>query len=460
MDEADLRAAVREAADELGVPGVAVGIYHQGSEQYAFHGVTSTENPLPVDASTLFQFGSTGKTYTATAIMRLVSSGQVELEVPVRRYVPELTLKDEATAQNVTVLQLLNHTAGWDGDLFDNTGTGDDALERMVARMVRLEQVTPLGTMVSYNNAALSLAGRIIEKVTGKTFEDAMTELIFEPLGLSSSFYFPTDVMTRRFVAGHNWLPDGTVTVARPWALPRGANPAGGITSNAADLIKWARFHLGDGTAADGTRVLPETLLRGMRTPTAESPGNAVGDAVGIAWWLREAGDVQVVGHGGNTIGQDSSFDMVPEHDFAVICLANSSPNGGQFNKRIWRWALRTYLNVEERDLDLAELTEAELLPYTGRYETIADIAEISPGAQGRLLVATSSKPEILAELGIQEDPDMPPFSIALLDQPGDAYMVTDGPMRGRRGFFTRSSEGVITGIHLGGRLAAKASRG
>ncbi len=99
------------------VPGVAVGIYLDGEEQYAFHGITSIENPLPVDENTLFQFGSTGKTFTSTAIMRLVEQGKIDLDAPVRRYVPELQLKDDDVAQRVTVLQLLNHSAGWQGDL-------------------------------------------------------------------------------------------------------------------------------------------------------------------------------------------------------------------------------------------------------------------------------------------------------------------------------------------------------
>ena len=99
------------------------------------HGVTSVENPLPVDEHTLFQFGSTGKTFTATAIMRLVDQGRVDLDATVRTYLPELTLSDESVAGAVTVLQLLNHTAGWSGDVFDNTGDGDDALARYVELM-------------------------------------------------------------------------------------------------------------------------------------------------------------------------------------------------------------------------------------------------------------------------------------------------------------------------------------
>src|SRR5205814_3965115 len=127
-----LREWVTANAAELEVPGLAVGVYHNGEEQYAFHGVTSVENPLPVDENTLFQFGSTGKTYTATAIMRLVDQGTVALDDKVKKHVPELKLKDKDAEENVTVLQLLNHTAGWSGDVLTNTGDGDDALTKYV----------------------------------------------------------------------------------------------------------------------------------------------------------------------------------------------------------------------------------------------------------------------------------------------------------------------------------------
>jgi CubicO group peptidase (beta-lactamase class C family) len=155
VDKDQLQKQLTERATELDVPGVAVGVYHDGTEQHVFHGVTSIENPLPDDENTLFQFGSTGKTYTATAMMRLVDRGLVDLAAPVRTYVPELRLKDEDVARTVTVLHLFNHTAGWQGDLFEDTGEGDDTLARYVERMATIEQVTPLGSVVSYNNASL-----------------------------------------------------------------------------------------------------------------------------------------------------------------------------------------------------------------------------------------------------------------------------------------------------------------
>jgi CubicO group peptidase (beta-lactamase class C family) len=97
---------VAATATRFGIPGVAVGVWADGREAYACHGVTSVDNPLPVDPDTLYVLGSVTKTYTATALLRLVADGRVQLEAPVRRYVPELRLADEQAAAKVTVLQL------------------------------------------------------------------------------------------------------------------------------------------------------------------------------------------------------------------------------------------------------------------------------------------------------------------------------------------------------------------
>ena len=451
---------VAASAAELDVPGVAVGLLHDGAEDYAFHGVTSVENPLPVDESTLFQFGSTGKTFTATAMLRLVDQGLVDLDAPVRTYVPELKLKDESVAQAVTVLQLFNHTAGWSGDLMDNTGDGDDALARYVERMATIEQVSPLGAEVSYNNASLSLAGRVIEKVTGHTFEQAIRELIFEPLEMRHSFFTANEVMTRRFAVGHNQKPDGSIQVARPWALPRGAAPAGGISANAADQLAWAKFHLGDGQAPDGKRLLPAELLARMQAPAFDIKGSALGDFVGISWFLRDVEGVRLVSHGGTTNGQHSAFVMVPERKFAFISMTNCGPNGPQLNDAVLKWALERYLGVVEQDPEPLKLSDAELAPYTGTFETIAASCEIS-GNDGGLLLQVTIKPETLAALREAGDDqgageEQPPLPLGILAGDGDRYIVSDGPAKGMRGYFARDEDGQIVGVHVGGRMATK----
>lgn len=449
-------AKVRELAEELEVPGAAVGVLHDGEEHYAFTGVTSVENPLEVDAGTLFQFGSTGKTYTATAMLRLVERGRVELDAPVRRYVPELRLADESVAEAVTIKHLFNHTAGWEGDLSEETGQGDDALERYVAKMADISQVTPLGSTVSYNNASLSLAGRVIEKVTGLTFENAMSELVLGPLGMKETWFFAKDVMTRRFAVGHN-LEDGTVSVARPWAMPRAVAPAGGMTATARDQLAWARFHLGDGSAADGTRVLSQETLDLMKVPTAHMPGSALGDAVGISWLLATKGGLTTVGHGGTTIGQHSEFVMAPERGFAVISMTNCGPNGPMLNDRIVDWAFEHFLGVVEPPPVVRRPGDDELAPYCGTFETIAVTVQVVPH-EGLLRAEISVKPEMteaLRESG-EEVPDQPPLFLGLIEGKDDAYVIPHGVGEGMRGFFTRASDGSVDGLHLGGRLSTR----
>ena len=455
----DLEAFVAETAAGLDVPGVSVGILQDGVEQYAFHGVTSIENPLEVNADTLFQFGSTGKTFTSTALLRLVEQGHFDLDTRVKDLIPELRLKDRSVEERVTVLQLTNHTAGWSGDLLASTGDGDDALAKFVDGLADVDQVTPLGETVSYNNAALSVAGRVIEKVTGQTFEHAVKELIFEPLGMTHSFFFPGEVMTRRFAVGHNQNPDGTITVARPWALPRNGAPAGGITANAADQLAWARFHLGDGTAPDGTRLLSEERLKSMQQPTVDMRGSALGDYVGISWLLRDVDGVRLVGHGGTMNGQHSQFLMVPERDFAVISMTNCGPNGPMFNDALTKWALETYLGITETDPEPVVLGDAALEQYCGQYETAAVEVEIVAEGGG-LLLKVEPKPE--TRKALQEegtDPselEQPPIPVGFLPGDGDRYIVTDGPGKGMKGYFARDAEGRIKGAHIGGRMAAR----
>ena len=449
-----MHARVRELAEELEIPGVAVGVFHDEEERYAFHGVTSVDNPLPVDEHTLFQFGSTGKTYTSVALLRLVEDGKVDLDATVRTYVPELTLRDPDVAERVTVLQLLNHTAGWDGDFFEDTGDGDDNLARFVERMATLKQLTPPGFIVSYNNAALSLAGRIIEKVTGSTYERAIKELVLDPIGLQETLFFPNDIMSRRFAVGHRRETDGSIRILRPWAMPRSGNAMGGLSASAPDQIRWARFHLDHGRTVDGTQVVAAGLIDRMQQATAEMPGSDLGDAVGISWLLSDVGGDRIVAHGGSTNGQYSGFEMVPARRFAVVSLTNAEPNGPLFNRRISAWALETYLGLVEPDL-VSEARSAEALAeYAGAYETVAVVMTVTVEGD-HLLVDTVPKPELIAQLGEDADHHEPPVPLGMLPG-GDRYVVPSGPYEGAKGFFTRDASGRISGMHESGRYAPR----
>jgi CubicO group peptidase (beta-lactamase class C family) len=443
---------VEATAAKFGIPGAAVGVWVDGREIHACHGVTSIDNPLPVDEGTLFQLGSVTKTYTATALMRLVADGRVELEAPVRRYVPELELSDERAAAEITVLNLLNHTAGLDWNILVDTGEGDGALAGQVAKLAELAQIAPPGTRSSYSQAGYNLAGRIVEKVTGLPYERAVTSLVFEPLGLSNSFYAPDDVMTRRFVVGHNRDEGGTLSVARPWKTWRGNNPGGGIVSSVTEQLRWARFHLGDGWTESGARVLPVEVLDRMKEPTVALRASTLGDAVGISWFLRDVDGVRTVGHGGSANGQFAELLTVPERNFAVVSLSNAGPDGIPFNQAVVRWALEHYLGVIDRDPEPLPYDEARARQTVGNYEIDAMTLTIATQGTG-LTLDVRIKPEIRAAAGTELPPDHAPADLGLLPGEADEYIVTTGGLKGQRGFFSRDDNGAIVGVDLAGRL-------
>ena len=448
MDE--LQDVVGALAEELHVPGVAVGVLHDGREAHAFHGVTSIENPLPVDERTLFLCGSTTKTFTATAIVRLVGQGLVDLDAPARTYVPELRVEDEEAAASVTVLQLLNHTSGWDGDFFRNTGDGDDALARYVEAMSELTQVTPPGAAVSYNNAAFGVAGRLVERVTGLPYEAALRELLLGPLDLQDTLFFSRDLVTRRFAVDHQRLQDGGTNLL-PFGFPRATNPVGGLATTTRDLIAWARFHLGDGDS-----LLTPELARRMHEPTVEAPGWAQGDAVGISWLLSDVAGLRVVGHGGATLGQLSLFKIVPERGFALVSCTNCSPVGAAFNERIMQWAWKTLLDAPIPEPETSARTADEVEPYCGRYETVANLIDVTPNGNGVSLLVVD-RPEVLAELGAELEQE-PPVPFLFRAGHADRIVCTTPPYRGSTGFFVRDQSGRVTAVNAFGRHAVRTS--
>ncbi|GII28653.1 serine hydrolase domain-containing protein [Planotetraspora mira] len=457
MSQNTLAQFVDTTATKFGVPGVAVGVWVGGRELYACHGVTSVDNPLPVDADTLFVLGSVTKSFTATALMRLVAEGRVELDAPVRRYVPEFSLPDERAAAEITVSQLLNHTAGLDWRMSVETGEGDDALAAYVENMAESELIAPPGARASYSQVGYNLVGRIIEKATGLTYEQAIASLLFEPLGLSHSSFATGDVMTRRFAVGHNLSEDGTPVVARQWKDTRANNPGGGGASSVADQLRWARFHLGDGRAEDGAQVLPAEVLQRMKEQTVELRGSTLGDAFGICWFLRDVDGVRTVGHGGSANGQFAELLIVPERDFAVVALSNAGPDGGlAFNQSVVRWALEHYLGVVDRDPEPLPYDEARAREVVGSYENDMMTLTIATNGTG-LTIECGIKPEIRAATDTELPPDLPPADLGLLPGDTDEYIVTSGALKGQRGFFTRDDDAVV-GVDLAGRWSKRVS--
>ncbi|MFJ6481901.1 MULTISPECIES: serine hydrolase domain-containing protein [unclassified Streptomyces] len=451
----ELAAFVEATAKEYGIPGACVGVLTNGQETCVSYGVTNLDHPQPVDDDTLFHLASVTKTFTATALMRLVAEGRVELDAPVRRYVPELRLADEAAAERITVLNLLNHTAGLDWNLVPS-GDEADTLAGFVAHLPGLPLIAPPGSRASYSQAGYNVVGRIIETVTGLPFEKAMDQLLLEPAGLTNTFFDLDEVMVRRFVVGHTPDDGGEeLRPARPWASwragARGNNPGGGIASSVSDLLRWARFQLGR-----GDRVLPAEALRRMTERTVELRASTLGDGLGIGWFLREVDGLRTIGHGGSGNGQSAELLIVPERDFAVVSLANAGAHGHLFNRAVVRWVLERYLGAVERDPEPVAYDTARAREVAGRYAIDAMNLDVADDG-ARLVLAVRIKPEIRAAADTDMPADHPAATIGLLSGTGDEYIVTEGGLKGQRGVFRRDAQGTVVGIDLAGRLFQRA---
>jgi CubicO group peptidase (beta-lactamase class C family) len=145
------------------VPGLAIGLLHQGQVEMSGYGIASVETVQPVVPETLFQIGSISKVFTTTLVMTLVDEDRLDLDQPVITCLPELPLADPAARQGVTLRHLLTHTGGFVGDRFDDHGSGDGALARAIAALGILRQQTPLGETWTYCNAGFDIAGRCVE---------------------------------------------------------------------------------------------------------------------------------------------------------------------------------------------------------------------------------------------------------------------------------------------------------
>lgn len=364
---------VPAAMEELGVPGVALGVLHESRVYTAGFGVTSLDNPLPVDEHTVFQIGSISKTFTATAVMRLVEMGNVELAAPIRTYLPDFALTDEAISRQVTLAHVLTHMGGWVGDYFKDFGRGADALTTMVGKLKKAPQQNPVGALWSYNNTGFNVAGRVIEAVTEEPFELAVKRLVFDPLGLEDTFYFPEEALTRRHAVGHVLTAEG-LKVTRPWAMPRSMAPAGGVISCVVDQLRFAAFHLGDGRGPTGEQVLKPDSLDVMQSRQVDA--GSLCEWMGLTWFLDEFRGAPTLGHGGSTNGFQTGLVMFPEQNFAVSILANSD-HGHELEQFVNRWAASEFLGIDEPKRTLMELSTEELTEYTGRYGAVLENLEL-----------------------------------------------------------------------------------
>jgi CubicO group peptidase (beta-lactamase class C family) len=430
--EAELGSVLREAAAEHHVPGAVAGVI-VGDESYtATHGVMNAEFPAPVTAASMSQVASITKTFASAAMMLLVQDGRVRLEDPVAHHLPMLGSVTGLDFDTITIEQILSHQSGFDGDhLFVERVTHD------LARLKDARRLFPPGEDYSYNNAGFSVAGAVIEAVSGQSFASFTREHLLLPLGMTAAGFTADHAITYPVLIPHVVI-QGRAYVIRGagwqpgWELGPVDHAAGGLIASVEHLLAWCRFQR-TGTAADGTVILtPESLDR-LHTPVVTASRV---EAVALDWSVENLDGVPGIGHGGVTAGYMSDLLVVAERDFAFVGLTNAT-NGSVVNQTVRRWALERFAGIHETDPEPDPSLTIDVDRLTGRYRYPFAALSIAPGEAPNTVVVTSSVREDTE--GWKPPPDPPvtlgffaPDHAVTLDANGPAEVARFDPSDGR----------------------------
>jgi CubicO group peptidase (beta-lactamase class C family) len=451
-----LEPLVRTLRERSRVPGVAVGLLRGDETAFACDGVTNVEHPLAVDETTLFQIASLTKPFTATALLRLAAEGKVDLGAPVRSVLPEFRLPRDEWTDRVRISDLLTHRSGWAGDRFFIRPPRERTLAGLVAEFADNEQLAAPGEVYSYDNAAFSVAGRVVEVASGAPYPDALRRLVLAPLELDRTFFRADEVVTHRVAVPHIVGASGPHVLRgggwqTGWELQAFDRPAGGLVSCARDLLRWARFHLGDGRAPDGTAILPRELLLRMQAETHAAGGND--DAVGLAWLLRDHGGERFAGHTGQTVGYLSEILFHRERGFALVALTNSLSDGG-FRRDLVEGVLAGALGIDAKPKAPRADLALDLAEYEGSWRGPFAVEIVRGGAEpGTLDVESRGHPP---RAGTWTPPPPPPSRWAFF-APDRIVALAPEAIRGVRAEFVRDASGKVAWFRRGGRIAPRA---
>jgi CubicO group peptidase (beta-lactamase class C family) len=371
------------------VPGAAIGVYADGQVIDYAAGVLSTATGVEATTDSVFQIGSITKTWTATLVMQLADEGLLDIDAPLVTYLPDFRLADEQAARVMTTRQLLCHTAGFEGDIFTDTGTGDDCVEKYVATLATDPQLFAPGEMFSYNNAGFCVLGRLVEVLRGKPFDQCLRDHLFAPLGLTHAATDAYTAILYRAAVGHlRQNPDEAPVPAPVWALARSNSPAGSMLAmRPRDLLAFARMHMADGTAADGTRVLSEASVKAMREQQVTLPPlGLMGTHWGLGWEVFDWPGGPVIGHDGGTIGQNAFLRMVPGKDVAIALLTNGGNPIAVYDE-LFSHLLRQLAGVEipAPPTPPAHPQRVDASRYAGVYTNEVSQTTVSQDADGRI---------------------------------------------------------------------------
>lgn len=334
---------IKEIQEKWKIPGLSFALVKDGEMIYSgAFGVKELGKSEPVDTKTLFQIGSISKSFTATVIASLVGEGKLKWEDSVKNILPDFEMYDKWVEQNLQVRDIMTHHTGLQGQLgtyIPNMGYGRDDIYKMFAR---LKPTYGFRGAYEYNNITFIIASKIIEIITGKSWEENVKERIFAPLGMDSSILLGEEFdAAKNVVTPHSFeyakgrpLSDSTwrdSIVVKPMIGEERAlhwlsviGPAGSISSNVEDMSKYLIFHLNKGFINGKQVVTKEQMEYVRKGHTITSQDSARINLYGHCWFVEQNSRYRLYFHTGTTWGSTAIAAFVPEHNLGLVILVNS----------------------------------------------------------------------------------------------------------------------------------------
>jgi CubicO group peptidase (beta-lactamase class C family)/D-alanyl-D-alanine dipeptidase len=282
-------------------------------------GYTDVARSTGASISTVYRVGSVSKPITALVLMMLVEQGLIDLDAPVTRYLPDFRPRNPFGKQ-ITLRQMLSHRSGLVrespvGSYFDATAP---SLEKMVASLNDTTLVFAPEARTSYSNAAVSVAGYVLERTRKAPFAEVMKKSLLDPLGMKSSSFALTPALKERLPRAAMWTYHRPLFDAPQFEL--GTPPAGNLYSTVSDMSRLMSFLFAGGRTADGKQLLKRETLGQMYTPQFVKKGQKSG--FGIGFFVSEFEGRLRIGHGGAVYGYATEFAALPDSKLGVVVIA------------------------------------------------------------------------------------------------------------------------------------------
>jgi CubicO group peptidase (beta-lactamase class C family) len=357
-----------QARKDWRAPGLAIAIIQDGRVVLSQGlGVRDTSTAAVVTPDTLFAIGSCTKAFTTAVIASLQESGALAWDAPVRTYLPTFRLEDAYATEHLTVRDMVTHRSGLPRhDLlwYNSTLTRKE----LVSRLAFLPPNKELRETWQYNNLMFLTAGYLTEVVTGASWEDAVRQRIFTPLGMTASNFSVDDSQKAAdFAQPYEWRDDAMRQM--PFRNISQVGPAGSINSNLNDMVKWAGMHIAKGTW-EGHRVLSPASIAELHQPQMILSGpskdpEVISIGYGLGWFVHAYRGELMVEHGGNIDGFSALVTLLPGKSIAVVALTNM--NGSALPHIVTYHALDRLLGQSGKDWHTAAIKQRDAAESAGK---------------------------------------------------------------------------------------------